>query len=264
VAAADNTAMRHETYVVWIPVLGASALLLTGALLGGVMQTLLFAAAVLVDWGGIYLIARNGHWQISSAAHWNERHSLFVILAIGESLVSIGVGAAAEPISTPLLIAAVLGVAVSVALWRIYFDILSPAAEHNLVEARGKARLRMALEAYSSGHFPIIAGIILIALGLEGVLAHPHETKPLGFFYALPLFGGAAVYLAGQLLFKNRLRSHLSRPRLIATVLLAAVAPLAARIPPLAALTVLIVVLGALIAIETVHYAPIRQELHEG
>jgi thiamine biosynthesis lipoprotein len=123
-----------------------------------------------------------------------------------------------------------------------FVRMLAPAAEHKLVEARGKARLRMALEAYSYGHFPSIAGIILIGLGLEGVLA-PHETKPLGFFYALPIFGGAALYLAGQLRFRNRLRSHLSRPRLIATVLLAAVAPLAARIPPLAALTVLIVVL---------------------
>ena len=63
-----------------------------------------FAGALVVDWGGIYLTSREGNWRIHSAPHWTERHGLFIILAIGESVVAIGVGAAGQPISAPLLV----------------------------------------------------------------------------------------------------------------------------------------------------------------
>jgi Bacterial low temperature requirement A protein (LtrA) len=77
-------------------------------------------------------------------------------------------------------------------------------SEHRLLEAHGQARARLALEAYTSGHFPIVAGIVLSALGVEGVLAHAEDTKPLGGFSGAALFGGVALYLAGYLLFKQR------------------------------------------------------------
>ena len=99
-------------------------------------------------------------------AHLTERHGLFIILAIGESVVAIGVGAAEQPISTPLLLAAVLGVAAAVGLWWLYFDLASLAAEHRLLEAHGQARVRLALAAYTYGHLPIVAGIVLTALGV--------------------------------------------------------------------------------------------------
>jgi low temperature requirement protein LtrA len=95
-------------------------------------------------------------------------------------VVAIGVGAAEQPISAPLLLAAVLGVAVAVGLWWLYFDVASLAAERRLGEAHGQARVRLALEAYTYGHFPIVAGIVLAALGIEGVLAHAGDSKPLG------------------------------------------------------------------------------------
>jgi len=121
----------------------------------------------------------------------------------------------------------------------------------------------MGLQAYSYGHFPIIAGIILTALGLEGVLAHPGTTHALGAFYALPLYGGAALYLAGQLLFRNRLHGGVSKHRLTTMFVLLAAAPIAAQIPPLAALSGLIIILAGLIMIETVRYASVRQQLAE-
>ena len=87
-------------------------------------------------------------------AHLTERHGLFIILAIGESVVAIGVGAAQQPISAPLLVAAILGVAAAVGLWWLYFDMASLAAEHRLLEAHGQARVRLALEAYTFGALP--------------------------------------------------------------------------------------------------------------
>jgi low temperature requirement protein LtrA len=166
VAAAGDRELRHQLAITWGPLLASAALLVAGVLVGGWTQTLLFAAALLVDWVGVWLTSRQGNWRLPSAGHWTERHGLFIILAIGESVVAIGVGAA-QPISTPLLVGAVLGVAVAVGLWWLYFDVAWLAAEHRLAEARGQARARLALEAYTFGHFPIVAGIVLAALGVS-------------------------------------------------------------------------------------------------
>jgi low temperature requirement protein LtrA len=234
-------------------------LLVTGVLLGSSAQTLLFAGALLVDWVLIYLTSRGGNWRVHSPGHWSERHGLFMILAIGESVVAIGVGAASQPISVPLVVAAVLGVAVAVGLWWLYFDVVSLAAEHRLAEAQGQARAKLAVEAYTYGHFPLIAGIVLAALGVEGVVAHAGEGKSLGAFYALPLFGGVAVYLAGQLLFKRRVHGVLSLPRLVTTGVLLAALPAAVALPPLAGLTGLVLILAGLIVVETTRYAQTRR-----
>jgi low temperature requirement protein LtrA len=202
--------------------------------LGGQLQTVFFASALVVDWGGIYLTSREGNWRIHSAPHWTERHGLFIILAIGESVVAIGVGAAGQPISTPLLAAGVLGVAAALCLWWLYFDVVSRAAEHRLRDAQGQARVRMASEGYTYGHFPIVAGIIVGAVGVEGVLAHAGEGEPLGLFYAAALYGGFALYLAGHLLFKQRMYAALSVARLVTVGVLLLALPAAAP-PPMKA-----------------------------
>jgi low temperature requirement protein LtrA len=196
-------------------------------------------------------------------AHLTERHGLFMILAIGESVVAIGVGAAEQPISAPLLVAAILGVAAAVGLWWLYFDMVSLAAEHRLLEAHGQARATLAVEAYTYGHFPIVAGIVLAALGVEGVVAHAGEREPLGVFYALALFGGVALYLAGQLLFKRRLHNLLSLPRLVAMCVLLAALPAAAVLPALVGLAGLVLILAALIVVETTRYAQTRRSLRD-
>jgi low temperature requirement protein LtrA len=261
VAATGDPGLRRQVAISWLPTLAGGALLVTGALLGGSAQTLLFAGALLVDWVPIYLTSRGGNWRVHSPAHWSERHGLFIILALGESVVAIGVGAAAQPISGPLLVGAVLGVAAAVCLWWLYFDVVSLAAEHRLVEAQGQARVRLALEAYTYGHFPIVAGIVLAALGVEGVLVHAGDSEPLGAFYALPLFGGVALYLAGHLLFKQRMYNALSLPRLVAIGVLLAALPAAVVLPPLAGLAGLVLILAALIVVETTKYAPVRRSL---
>jgi low temperature requirement protein LtrA len=261
VAATGDRELRRQLTITWGPLLASAALLIPGALVGGWVQTLLFAAALLVDWVGVYLTSRQGNWRLYSPAHWTERHGDFIILAIGESVVAIGVGAAQQPISGPLLVAAILGVAAAVGLWWLYFDVASLAAEHRLVEARGQARVRLAVEAYTYGHFPIVAGIVLAALGMEGVLAHADTSEPLGAFYAAALFGGVALYLAGYLLFKRRMDGVLSLPRLVAICVFLAVLPAAVVLPPLAGLAGLVVILAALIVVETTRYAQIRRSL---
>jgi low temperature requirement protein LtrA len=261
VAATGDRQLRRQLAITWGPLLASAALLVPGVLLGGWAQTLLFAAALLVDWVGVWLTSRQGSWRLYSPAHWTERHGLFIILALGESVVAIGVGAAQQPISGPLLVAAILGVAAAVGLWWLYFDVASLAAEHRLVEARGQARVRLAVEAYTYGHFPVVAGIVLAALGMEGVLAHADTSEPLGAFYAAALFGGVALYLAGYLLFKRRMDGVLSLPRLVAICVFLAALPAAVVLPPLAGLAGLVGILAALIVVETTRYAQIRRSL---
>ena len=263
VAATGDRELRHQLALSSAPLLASAALLVPGALLGGWAQTLLFAVALLVDWVGVYLTARRGSWRLRSAGYWTERHGLFIILALGESVVAIGAGAAQKPISAPLLLAAVLGVATAVGLWWLYFDVASLAAEHRLLEVDGQARARLGLEAYTYGHFSIVAGIVLTALGVEGVLAHAEEAEPLGGFYAAALFGGAALYLAGYQAFKRRMHGALSLPRLVATGALLAALPAAVVLPPLAGLAGLVLVLAALVGFETTRYAQIRRSLRD-
>jgi low temperature requirement protein LtrA len=261
VAAADDPRLRRQVLITLVPLVSAAALMLSGALLGGWTQTILYAAAVVAEWTGVYVTSRRGAWRIHSAAHWAERHGLFIILAIGESVVAVGEGAADQPIRGPLIVGAVLGVAVAVCLWWLYFDVVSIAAEHRLVDAQPQERVKLAHDAYTYGHFPIVAGIVISALGVHGVLAHAEQVERLGGFYASALFGGVALYLAGHLLFKQRMHSDVSVPRAITMAVMLAALPAAICVPPLACLAGVVVILATLIGVETARHSEMRHQL---
>jgi len=263
-ATRGDAGLRRQLAISWGPLAAGGALLVAGVLAGGQVQTVFFAGAVVVDWGGIYLISREANWRIHSASHWTERQGQFVLLAIGESVVAIGAGAAGQPIGAPLLAAAVLGVAAALGLWWLYFDVVSRAAEHRLRDAQGQARARLAIEAYTYGHFPIVAGIVVGAVGVRGVLAHAGGGAPLGLFNAAALYGGFALYLAGHLFFKQRMYAALSVPRLVTAGVLLLALPAAAFLPPLVGLAALVLVLGALIVVETRRYSALRGGVRPG
>jgi low temperature requirement protein LtrA len=180
---------------------------------------------------------------------------------IGESVVAIGAGAAQQPISAPLLVAAVLGIAAAVGLWWLYFDVASPRGRAPTPGGGPPGQGQAGPGAYTYGHFPIVAGIVLTALGMEGGLAHADESEPLGAFYASALFGGMALYLAGYLLFKQRMHGALSLPRLVAAGVFVAALPAAIFLPPLAGLAGLVLILAALVVVETILYAQTRATL---
>jgi low temperature requirement protein LtrA len=150
-------------------------------------------------------------------------------------------------------------VAASIGLWWLYFDVLSRATEDRFSEQTGADRVRMGLEAYTYGHFPVVAGIIITAVGVEGVLAHADDSKGLGTFYALPLYGGVGLYLLGVLLVKRRVLGTWSTERLAALALVLATMPLAIVLPPLGALGLLVAVLSALIVVETLRHSATRR-----
>ncbi|WP_344207012.1 low temperature requirement protein A [Nonomuraea bangladeshensis] len=261
--AGGGEGARRRLGFSWATLLAVVPLLVAGALLGGWAQTALFAGALAVDRAGTHLAARRGGLWIGDAARWSERHGLFVLLAIGESAAIAGVGVAERAVSVPLLAGGVLGIAVAVCLWWLYFDVVAPAAEHRLVRALGVIRVKMVVEGYTYGHFPIVAGVIVTGLGVQGVLAHAGEGVALGGFNASVLYGGAALYLGGHVLFGGLMHGVLSLPRLLAIGALLAGLPVAIALPPLAALAGLTLVLVVLVAVETTRFAEQRRDLRE-
>ena len=129
-AAGDDQPLRRQVAKTAVGMVLGSALIVGGAVIGGEMQTWFWLAGVAVDAGITYLTSTRGNWRVHSAAHWTERYGLVVILALGESIVAIGVGASQEPVSIPILAGAVFGVALSVCLWWLHFDVTAIAAEH--------------------------------------------------------------------------------------------------------------------------------------
>lgn len=260
-AAGDDAGLRHQVAISWLPLAASAVLLIVGALVGGVTQTILFAVALFGEWLGVYLTSRNGSWRVHSVSHWTERYGLFVIIAIGESIVAIGSGAATSALTASLLTAAVLGVVIAICLWWLYFDVVAIAAEEAMREADDARRLTIALEGYTYGHFALIAGILLAALGVELSLEVIDDGASIGGFAAVVLLGGLGLHLLGHVWFKARVLHSFSGSRTIGTVALVATMPLVAALRSVPALLVPTVILAAVVVWETVHHGETRRRL---
>jgi low temperature requirement protein LtrA len=262
VAAMGDLGLRRQLLRTAVPVSVAFTLLVVGAVIGGPAQTVLWALALVIDYGGIY--ASGTGWRLPSPVHFAERHGLVIIIALGESIIAVGVGVLDLPLTVPIASAALLGLAASVALWWLYFDVVAPVAERELSRREGLERVRLARDSYTYLHFPMVAGVIFLALGLKkvaeyvGDTAHHSLTDPLPATALWAMYGGVAIYLLAHLAFRLRNIGSINRPRAV-VALLVLVAPLAtAELPALAALGVLAGILVALIAYEVVKYAEAR------
>ncbi|GAB2659869.1 low temperature requirement protein A [Kribbella swartbergensis] len=267
---ADGDAVLRRTLVRFAPsMLGATILLLIASQYHGSTQTALWAAALAVDYGGTYLIDARG-WRFRSAAHFAERHSLIVIIALGESIVAIGVGVTDLPISWPIVIASLLGLAVTAALWWIYFDATVHYGEHALASEPAETRPRLARDAYTFLHFPMVTGVVLLALGLKKVLEYVGDTEhhdlgdPLKGLGLAALFGGVAIYLLGHVGFKWRTMHKAGTSRLVTAGLALVAVPLLGKVPALGQLGVLTALLAGLAVFESVRFAQERDQLKHG
>ena len=267
---ADGDKVLRRTLVRFAPAMvSATALLLVASQFHGSTQTLLWGLALAADYGGTYLIDARG-WRVRSAAHFAERHGLIIIIALGESIVAIGVGVTDLPISWPILVASVLGLTVSGALWWIYFDATVLYGEQALAAEPAETRPKLARDAYTFLHFPMVAGIVLLALGLKKVLEyvgdteHHHLDDPLKGIGLYALFFGVVIYLLGHVCFKWRTTRHLGMSRLVTAGLATVVVLALGKVPALGQLAVLTALLTGLVAFESVRYARERDELRHG
>lgn len=257
-AAGDDQLLRRQIFKMAAAMVLGSTPIVTGAVIAGGAQTWFWLSGLVVDTGLTFMTSRRGNWRVHSAAHWTERFGLIIILALGESIVAIGVGASQEPVSIPILVGAAAGVGLSLCLWWLYFDVTAIAAEHRFAAMRGSARASAAVEAYTYLHLPLVGGIVLSALGVEDVLAHVEETAGLGALGAFALYGGTALYLLGSTAFWRRIGGQWMSWRLGAAALLLMLIPVATHLAPLVALTVITVVASALVTVESLHYAQHR------
>ena len=266
VAAGDDAGLRRQLLVTLVPVSGAVALLVVGGLVGPPWQTLFWALALVVDYTGIWVTGTSG-WRLPSAGHFAERHGLIVIVALGESLVALGVGVAQRPISTVIIVASVLGVAVTVSLWWLYFDVVAPVAERVLHGSGPEERTRLARDSYTYLHFPIVLSIIFIALGMKKVLEYVSDTEhhevsdPLTGVPLLALFLGVAAYLLGHVGFRRRNIGTWNPHRTVAALVLVVAIPVAWQLPALASLALVAGVLVSLVVYESVRFAEARDRV---
>jgi len=221
----------------------------------------------LILWGGALavlflmpLVSRMRGFHVHPE-HFVERFSLIVIIALGESIVAIGVGAAELPLDTGVITAALLGVTVAACLWWSYFDWLIYAAQARLAETPEPARAILARDAYSYLHLPMVGGIILFAFGLKTTLGDVGAT--LATVAATCLAGGISLYFLAHVALRLRTSGGLGRGRPIATLLLFALIPLAMHVPALAALALVTAVCVGLILYEALRYRAARAWIRE-
>ena len=264
--SADDPVLRRQVGRFAPTMVGGTALLLLAADTSGDAQLLLWVGAVVADYGGTLVIGAKG-WRLNSARHFAERHGLIVIVALGESIVAIGVGVTDLPISWPVIIAATLGLAVSASLWWAYFDTAALLGEHALVRAQGEERVSMARMAFTYLHLPMMIGIVMLALGLKKVLEYVGDTEHHTItdkLYGVPLwalYGGAAVYLLAHVGFAYRCYRSFKVFRLVTALVLVALVPIVANLPALWSLGVLAVVVIALNTVESIRYRSARDEI---
>jgi low temperature requirement protein LtrA len=231
-------------------------LLIAGAIASGDARDALWVIALVLDMTGPYFFGAQG-WQLVPR-HFAERHGLIVIIALGESIVSIGVGAGLE-LSFEVIVGAVIGVALAAGLWWAYFDVASLVAARRLADMPpGREQNELARDAYSYLHFPMIAGIVLAAFGIKKALGHVDD--PLAYVPVVALAGGVGVYLLAHVAFKRRAVGTWSAHRGIVAVVIIALIPFWHEIDALAALAGVTALVAALILYETVRFAAVRDE----
>jgi low temperature requirement protein LtrA len=264
-ASRDDPQLRGQIVRFLPSMLAGTILLLIASQTTGTTQTLLWFAAIAGDYLGTLVAGTK--WRLRSAGHFGERHGLIIIVALGESIVAIGVGVAHMPISWPIIAASALGLVVAGAMWWAYFDVTALVTERALAAASGERQIRLARGGYTFLHLPMVTGIILMSLGLKKVLGYVggedgHTVAdPI---YGIPLaalYGGAALYLLAHVGFKRYVAGSLNVERLVVVAVLLALIPVMAMVPALVALAVLAVVLSALIGYETFRYAEQRQQV---
>jgi low temperature requirement protein LtrA len=242
-------------------ILPAAGLLVLAGLLPEPLRAICWAAALAIDYGGLLLSSTEG-WRVEPA-HFAERHGLIIIIALGESIVALGVGASELALDAGVVTAVVLGLAVAGCLWWAYFDVVAAVAERKLREAGPIEGARIARDSYSYLHLPMVAGIVVFAFGVKETLVHVHahlESVP-----AAALCGGVALYLVALSAFKRRNVGSFNYPRLVASAALVALAPAATALPALLSLALVAVVACALITYEVFRYAEARERIrHAG
>lgn len=254
----DPDLFRAVMRIVPTSVFGPILLVIAG-FLDGSAQLIMWSAALAIDYLGV-LVGHMEGWRLSPE-HFVERHGLVIIIALGESIFAIGIGAAGIPLDTGVVVAALMGILVAAAVWWSYFDWFAYAIQARLAELNGAGRAALARDAYSYLHLPMVAGIVLFALGLKTTLAHVEE--PLGTIPSVGLFGGVGLYFLAHVALRLRMGGGWGRGRPIATLVLLVMLGVAGQAPALLALSLVALVCVLLITYEALAHRESRAFMRE-
>jgi low temperature requirement protein LtrA len=256
-ASREDAGLRHSVLGLAISTAIGAGLLIVASFADGALQLSIWGVALALDVGGPLVTGIAG-WRIVPG-HFAERHGAVVIIALGESIVAIGVGAH-ERIDAGIVAAAVLGLVAAACLWWAYFDVTAIVGRRVLEQAEpGAEQNRIARDAYSYLHFPMVAGIALLALGVKQTVGD--ADAHLALVPAFCLTGGAAMFLLAQFAFRLRMRHTFGIRRLLAALALLALLPLHSELSALAMLGAVTAVLVAMISYEALRYAEAREHV---
>jgi low temperature requirement protein LtrA len=260
IASRDDPGLRRSTVGLGIGTAIGVGLLIAGSFLDAGPRAAVWGLALVLDMANPYLFGSEG-WHLVPG-HFAERHGLIIIIALGESIVAIGVGAGAT-MTWGIAAAAALGIAVAAAMWWAYFDVVALVSARRLANTpEGKVRNELARDSYSYIHFPMVAGIIMAALGLKKTIGHVDDS--LEVVPAFALLGGVAIYLLGLVAFRLRHVKTVNWRRLVLALVLLALLPAASALPALAIVAIVAVLLWVLVILETRGYGEGRSRVRHG
>jgi low temperature requirement protein LtrA len=196
-------------------------------------------AALLNCIGG--LRAASGEWVINPV-HFAERHSLFVIISLGEVLVAAGAAAGEIGLDRLTAFAIVVSVAVACMLWWTYFAFIPDVGELTLREARGAGRGVLARDLFTFGHFPIVFGLVLYAVVVKHLVPHPDGHLAVDDRWLLA--SSVAFFVAGLLAFQFRVLHRMAPERIVAIPAAAGLCAMGAVLPGLVVVASIAAVLG--------------------
>lgn len=275
----EGPAGRQPAAIAWLTLAGSAPVLLTAALLPtwlldwlpasfdpDLVRLGLFALALAIDFLILAAVGR-GTWQMVSPWHLTERHALVVLIALGETIISVGSGGGPGtnvPATWALIAAAALSMVVVTVLWWSYFDLAKILAEHALARLRGVDQTRMGRDAYSGLHLPMIGGLIVLALGLKQAVAVTSDGSehPWDAANVLTLYAGVLLYLVALVGFEWQTVRLLGRSPLLGIALLLGVLPLASRLSALGSLTLLAGCLVAMLIADRTVFHRRHRHLH--
>ena len=235
---------------------GAVLIVIAGFVHGG-LKGMLWLLALAVGFVAPLFIDVSG-WRLHPA-HFVERHGLIVIIAIGESLVAIGLGARQGGLGLGVIVAGVLGLAVAASFWLAYFDFFTIRAQQLLTDRAGASQIALARDVYTYLHLPMITGIVLFAFAMKTTLAHVSDE--LSIIPALGLCAGPALFLFAFVGLRFRIARTVRGGRLVAAVACAALVPVALAVPALVALALVASVWVGLHAYELIWWRAERADV---
>ena len=226
---------------------GGLVAVLAGAIAGPPTLYWLWGLAILLDVIATLVGGEAEGWNLHPE-HFGERHGLFVIIALGETLIVAGGGLIGIEITPTALAVGALTVATVCALWWSYFGSAKSLLDRALEEAEATSQTKLARDAYSLGHFPMILGVIGVAASLVTIVGHPEEQLDLAHRLALGL--GVGLFSGGMALILWRATGRLPRARMALAVVTAVAVIAISGVSPLLTLAIALVGMVLLAAVD--------------